>query len=278
LNGSGSAPLSRSVCLRFRGYTRFCMADYKNLFRKASLTLVDGLLFALCAAALAYLSVPPLAKLGAAVGNKVDTGGDIRVVGVVVFVGILFLGVVAVLFATFATGCLVFAILPNRLRLFTRIGLLVVFLPVFIETARRGPRGYLDWLINPSMRQNEAKQKAKSELERKLKASEALSVEQEADGIKITNNTDQLARVQVAFIRRADHSIYLCYPGQSATFPPTRSDEEMNLAPRETRLFLLSEAHANTGSNRECGFDDYAVWGWDEKNVPLFLSQKAHLF
>jgi hypothetical protein len=52
----------------------------------------------------------------------------------------------------------------------------------------------------------------------------------------------------------------------------------MNLAPRETRLFLFSEAHANTGSSHECGFDDYAVWGWDEKSVPLFLSQKAHLF
>jgi hypothetical protein len=254
------------------------MADYKNLFRKASLTLVDGLLLILCAAALAYLSVSPLAKLGAAVGNKVDTGGDIRVVGVVVFLSILFLGVVAVLFATFATGCLIFAILPTRARLITRIGLMVVFLPVFIETARRGPRGYLDWLINPSIRQNEAKQKAKRELERKLKASETLSMEREADGIKITNNTDQLARVQVTFIRGANDSIYLCYPGQSATFPPAPSDEEMNLAPRETRLFLLSEAHTNTGSNRECGFDDYAVWGWDGKNVPVFLSEKAHLF
>jgi len=34
------------------------MANYKNLFRKASLTLVDGLLLVLCAASLAYLSVP----------------------------------------------------------------------------------------------------------------------------------------------------------------------------------------------------------------------------
>lgn len=266
------------MCLRFRGYTRFCMADFKKLFRKASLTLVDGLLLVLCAAALGYLSVAPLARLGAAVGNKVDTGGDIRVLGVIIFLGILFLGVVAVFCTTFATGCLLFAILPNRVRLFTRIGLLVVFLPVFIQTARRGPHGYLDWLIDPSIRQNEAKQKAKSQLERKLKASEALRVEQETDGIKITNNTDQLARVQVAFIRRADHSIYLCYPGQSATFPPALSDEEMNLAARETRVFLLSEAHGNSGSNRECGFDDYGVWGWDEKGVPLFLSQKAHLF
>jgi hypothetical protein len=254
------------------------MADFKKLFRKASLTLVDGLLLVLCAAALGYLSVAPLARLGAAVGNKVDTGGDIRVLGVIIFLGILFLGVVAVFCTTFATGCLLFAILPNRVRLIARIGLLVVFLPVFIQTARRGPRGYLDWLIDPSIRQNEAKQKAKRELERKLKASEALRVEQDADGIKITNNTDQLARVQVTFIRRADHSIYLCYPGQSATFPPALSDEEMNLAARETRVFLFSEAHANSGSNRECGFDDYGVWGWDEKGVPLFLSQNAHLF
>src|ERR1700731_2272667 len=34
------------------------MANYKNLFRKASLTLVDGLLLVLCAASLANLSVP----------------------------------------------------------------------------------------------------------------------------------------------------------------------------------------------------------------------------
>jgi hypothetical protein len=254
------------------------MANFTNLFRKASLSLVDGLLLVLCAASLAYLSVPSLAKLGGALGNAVDTHGDIRVVGVVVFVGILFLGVVVVFCATFVAGGLTFAILSNRARLFTRIGLMVVFLPAFIQTARRGPRGYLDWLINPSIRQNEAKQKAKGELERKLKASEALSVEREPDGIKITNNMDQLARVQVTFIRRANDSIYLCYPGQSATFPPSPSDEQMNLAPREARLFPFSEAHANSGSRRECGFDDYAVWGWDEKSVPLFLSKKAHLF
>ena len=193
------------------------MANYKNLFRKASLTLLDGLLLVLCAASLAYLSVPSLAKLGTEMGNAVDTHGDIRVVGVVVFVGILFLRVVAVFFTTF-TGCLIFAMLPNRARLVTRIGLMVVFLPAFIETARRGPRGYLDWLIDPSVLQNEAKQKAKGELERKLKASEALSVEREPDGIKISNNTDQLARVQVTFVRRSKDSIYLCYPGQSATF------------------------------------------------------------
>jgi hypothetical protein len=254
------------------------MADFKDLFRKASLTLVDGLLLVLCAASLAYLSVPLLAKWGVALGNKVDTSGDIRVVGVVVFLGILFLGVVAVFCAALVAGCLLLAVLPNSARLIARIGLLVVFLPVFIQTARRGPRGYFNWLINPSIRQNEARQKTKRELEGKLKASEALSVEREPDGIRITNNTDQLARVQVTFIRRTNDAIYNCYPGQSATFPPSPSDEQMNLAPRETRLFLFGAARGNSSSNRECGFDDYAVWGWDEKGVPLFLSGKAHLF
>ncbi|HEY6268390.1 MAG TPA: hypothetical protein VIX11_08845 [Candidatus Acidoferrum sp.] len=254
------------------------MADFKHLFRKASLTLIDGLLLFLCAASVAYLSVPPLAKLGVGLGNKVDTSGDIRVLGVVVFLGILFLGVVAVFCAALVAGCFILAVLPNSTRLFARIGLLVVLLPVFIQTTRRGPRGYLDWLINPSIRQNEARQKTKQESERKLKASEALSVEREPDGIQITNNTDQLARVQVTFIRRTKDAIYNCYPGQSATFPPSPSDEQMNLAPRETRVYLFGEARANTSLNRECGFDDYAVWGWDEKSVPLFLSEKAHLF
>jgi hypothetical protein len=264
--------------LSLRGYTGFCMADFKNLFKKASLTVVDGLLLVLCAASVSYLSVPLLAKWGVAVGNKVDTSGDIRVVGVVVFLGILFLGVVAMFCAALVAGCLLLAALPNSARLFARIGLLVVLLPLFIQTARKGPRGYLDWLIDPSIRQNEAKQQTKRELERKLKASEALTVEREPDGIQITNNTNQLARVQVKFTRRTKDAIYNCYPGQSATFPPSLSDEQMNLAPRETRLFRFSEAHENTGSNRECGFDDYAVWGWDERSVPLFLSEKAHLF
>jgi len=89
------------------------MANFNTLFRKASLTLVDGLLLVLCAASLAYLSLPFLAKSGVALGNAVDTGGDIRVVGVVVFLGILFLGVMAVFFATFISGCLIFVILPN---------------------------------------------------------------------------------------------------------------------------------------------------------------------
>jgi hypothetical protein len=254
------------------------MADLKMLFKKASLTLVDGLLLMLCAAALAYLSVPLFAKWGAALGNAVEPRGDIRVLGVIVFLGILFLGVVAVFCATFVAGGVLLVMLPKNARLFTRLALLVFFVPVFMQTAKRGPRGYLYWLIDPSVRQNEAKQKAKNDLERKLKTSGALSVEREPDGIRISNNTDQLARVQVAFTRRADRQIYSCYPGQSATFPPALSDEQMNLPPRETRLFLASEAHANTGSNRECGFDDYAVWAWDEKSLPLFLSEKANLF
>jgi len=115
------------------------MADFKHLFRKASLTLIDGLLLFLCAASVTYLSVPSLAKFGVGLGNKVDTSGDIRVLGVVVFLGILFLGVVAVFCAAVVAGCFILAVLPNSARLFARIGLLVVLLPVFIQTARERP-------------------------------------------------------------------------------------------------------------------------------------------
>jgi hypothetical protein len=87
-----------------------------------------------------------------------------------------------------------------------------------------------------------------------------------------------MVRLQVAFITRLNESNYQGYPGQSATFPPSPTDAEMNLPSQETRLFLFSEARTNTGSHRQCGFDDYAVWGWDEKGVPMFLGQKAHLF
>src|SRR4029077_17088561 len=45
--------------------------------------------------------------------------------------------------------------------------------------------------------------------------------------------------------------------------------------PRERADFRTT-----TGSRNECGFDDYAVWGWDQKSVPsvpMFLSHKAYL-
>jgi hypothetical protein len=256
------------------------MADVKTLFRRASLTLVDGLLLALCAAALTYLSLPLIVKVSTALGQAAEPnkGADIQIVSVVVFLGVFLFGILAVFCASLVVGCVIFALLPSRARLFTRIGLLVVFLPVFMQTASRGPQGYFDWLINPSVRQNEAKQKAKNELERKLHASGALTVEEKPDGVKITNNTDQLARVQVTFTRRVNNEIILCYPGESASFPPSPSDEEMNLPPRESRQFLFTTARTSTGSSRECGFDGYAVWGWDGKSVPIYLSQKANLF
>jgi hypothetical protein len=256
------------------------MANLSDLFKKASLTLVDVFLLVLCAVSLAYLCVPSLAKLGVVMGNAVEPNkhADIQIVGVIVFLGVFLVGVLAVFCAAFAAGSLILAMVPNSARLFVRIGLVVVLLPVFIQTARRGPHGYFDWLINPSIRENETKQESKTELNRKLKESQALSVKRQPDGIKIINNTDQLVRVQVAFISRSNDPIYQCYPGQSATLPPSPSDEEMNLPSREARLFLFGEAHTGTGSQRLCGFDDYAVWGWDEKGVPVFLSQKAHLY
>jgi hypothetical protein len=275
LIGIGQLPVAE-----FSSAESYGMVNFKNLYKKASLTLVDGLLLSLCAAALTYTSVPLLVKLSTLLGDAAEPNKhtDIQVVGVVVFLGVLFLGVLTVFCASFILGCLVFAMVSGRARLVARIGIVVIFLPVFIQTARRGPRGYFDWLINPSIRENEAKQKAKSQLERNLKASGALTVEREPDGLQLTNNTDQLIRVQIMFITRSEHNIYQCYPGQSASFPPAPSDEEMNMPARATRLFLLSEARTNTGSHRECGFDDYAVWGWDEKGVPVYLSQKGHLF
>jgi hypothetical protein len=155
---------------------------------------------------------------------------DIQVVGVFVFLAILRVGIVGVLFVI---GRLIFATLSQRARQFIRIGLIVLFLPVFMEAAKRGPRAYFHYLVDPSVRRNEAKQKAKSELEFEFRKSAALSVEKQPDGIKIMNNTDQIRRVQVTFSRRVSENIYTCYAGDSMTFPPAPSDEKMNLPPRE---------------------------------------------
>jgi hypothetical protein len=218
--------------------------------------------------------------LSLAIGNAAEPNphADIQAVGVLVFLGVMLFGVSAVLCAGFVTPYILLAKLTSRARLFARIGLIVVFLPVFLGIAQRGPRGYFDWLVIPSIREHEAKQEGKDALERRLKASGALSVKLETEGIKIINRSDQLVRVQVAFITKSSGTIQKCYPGQSATLPPAPSDEEMNLPPREARLYPFTEAHTGTGSRRECGFEDYAVWGWDEKGVPVFLSEKAHLY
>jgi hypothetical protein len=256
------------------------MAELKSQFRKEPLTLADLLLLALCAAAIAYFSAPLIVKLSLALGEAAEPNkhADIQVVGVVVFLALLLVGIVGVFYASFVIGRLLFATLSHRARQFVRIGLIVLFLPVFIEAAKRGPQAYFHYLIDPSVRRNESKHKAKSGLELELRKSAALSVEKQPGGIKITNNIDQIVRVQVTFDRRVNQNIYTCYAGDSMTFPPDPSDEKMNLPPRESRLFLFADFHTTTGSHDECGFDDYAVWGWDEKSIPVFLSQKAHLF
>jgi len=41
--------------------------------------------------------------------------------------------------------------------------------------------------------------------------------------------------------------------------------------PRERADF-----HTTTSSRNECGFDDYAVWGWDEKSIPMFSEMLGH--
>lgn len=256
------------------------MAALQTRFTKPPLVLVDGLLIALCAAAITYFFAPLIVKVSLALSKWAEPNkhNDIQVIGAIVFlVGCLF-GIVGVFYVSFVIGRLLLAVSSERNRQFTRIALLILFIPAFIEAAKRGPRAYFYYLVDPSVRQNEAKQKAKTELERYLKNSEALSVQRQPDGIRITNNTDQLVRVQVTFTRRLNDNIYICYPGDSTTFPPSPFDEKMNLPPHESRLFLLADSHTNTGSQRDCGFEDYAVWGWDEKSTLMFLSQAAHLF
>jgi len=135
-----------------------------------------------------------LAKLGTEMGNAVDTHGDIRVVGVVVFVASCSWEC-GVFFTTFVTGCLIFAMLPNRARLVTRIGLMVVFCRLSLRTAKEVAGTSI------AHRSVRSAKRGKTEGEGGIgsaswKASEALSVEREPDGIKISNNTDQLARVQ----------------------------------------------------------------------------------
>jgi hypothetical protein len=197
------------------------MAELRTLFRNASLTLVDVLLVAYSAAALAYLSVPLRRKLSTALGPAVEPNKrrDIQAVAAIVFLGVFLFTISAVFCASILAGCLVFARLPSRARWFTRIGLIVLLMPVFVPIAKSGPRGYFNWATNPSIRDNQANQKSKSELQRTLKESAALSVERQSDGIRIANHTDPLVRLQVAFIPRLNESSYQCYPGRSLTFP-----------------------------------------------------------
>lgn len=155
------------------------MADLKSLFRNASLTHVDVLLLAFSAARVAYLSVPLLIKLSTALGNAVEPNkhADIQAVGPSFSLEYFYSQFWRFFCASLIIGYFILARLPSRVRLFTRVGLMLVLLPVFIPMAKRGPRGYFDWLTNPSIRENEAKQKSKKKLQRKLKESGARRIE-----------------------------------------------------------------------------------------------------
>lgn len=255
------------------------MANFKSLFKKASLTLADGLLLVLGAASLTYFSLPFIHDLMAAVTPH--ESGDIKIVGVLVLLVIAPLTTCFVFFSFFAAGCLILALLPGRSRLYAPAGMMLLLSPVAVNIVRIGPREVLRVglyrLAEPRHLEIEAANKAKMDLQRRLRASGALSVEREADGIRVTNNTDQLVRVQVNFRDWSGKHYGSCFPGQSATFPPAESDTEMNLPAKEVRLFPLSEAHTSDslGSVHNCGFDDYAVWGWNENGIPVFLSAKA---
>jgi hypothetical protein len=153
----------------------------------------------------------------------------------------------------------------------------LLLLPVFFEAVRADPQAYLGRLMNPAVRESQERQRAKSELQRRLKASGVLSVQRETDGLRVSNHSDQLVRVQVEFISRSGEYIVQCSPSQSGTFPPSPTDEQMNLPAGETRLYLFSDARPIVGTLLPCGFEDYRVSGWDEKGVPVYLSEKAFL-
>jgi hypothetical protein len=255
------------------------MGYLKNLFEKASLTLVDGLLMVLCAASLTYFSLPLIHDLIVAVTPH--ESGDIRIFSVLVFLIIAPLASCLVFVGSFVVGCLTLALLPSRSRPFAPLGMILLLSPVAVQLFRAGPREFVRVgfyrLAEPRHLEIEAGNNAKLALQRHLRASTALSVEREADGVRVTNNTDQLVRVQVNFRDLSGKHFGSCFPGQSTTFPPSASDPEMNLAAKEVRLFPFSEAHTpdSMGSVHNCGFDAFAVWGWNEDGIPVFLSEKA---
>jgi hypothetical protein len=255
------------------------MANLANLFKKASLTLVDGLLLLLCAASLTYFSLPLVHDL--IVVATPHESGDIKIFSVLVlFIGVP-LAICVIFFGSFAVGCLVLALLPGRGRLFTRAGMFLLLSPAAVQLFQAGPREFLRVglyrLANPEHLEIEARNNQKMKLQRQLRASGVLSVEREADGVRVTNNTDQLVRVQVNFRDSSGKHYASCFAGRSTTFPPDPSDSEMNLSAKEVRLFPFSEAHTpdSLGSGHNCGFDGYAVWGWNENGGPVFLSERA---
>lgn len=184
--------------------------------------------------------------------------GDIKIIGILVFRGVgSFLVLMTLL------GSLIFRCMPSRIRLLARLTLAVVLLPILMGIFRSGPRQYFHLLIHPEVRASQEKYKASEELQKRLKVSRVLAIAQEDHGIKIANTTDQIIRVQVAFLYRVNREVHYCYPRDHARL----SDPEMTLAPQEIRVFLAGE----------CKFEDYAVWGRDLKGVPIFLSANAWL-
>lgn len=240
------------------------MPELKDLVTKGSLTVIDGLLLVVASLALTYLSLPLIYKFVLLVVSFLPPeGGDIKIIGILVFLGVGSFLVLMTLLGSIALGFLIFRFMPSRIRLLARLTLAVVLLPILMGSFRSGPRQYFYLLMHPEVRASQEKYKASEELQKRLKFSRVLAIAQEDHGIKIANTTDQIIRVQVAFLYRVNREVHYCYPREYARL----SDPEMTLAPQEIRVFLAGE----------CKFEDYAVWGRDLKGVPIFLSANAWL-
>jgi hypothetical protein len=253
------------------------MANQKGLLGKYGLTILDVLLLALLSGALTYLSLPWLVKVSMAISKSLEPnpGADIQPIGVFSFFLAMIWGGTIIFFVYFVLAWYALGKLPDRGKLFARLGIVMLFMPILIQAAMRGPREYFYRLVNPASREARERLEAKRELERRLRASGVLSVQREIDGIRVSNNSDQPVRVQVEFISRSGQYIVECSPSQSGAFPPSPSDEEMNLSAREAHLYRFSDARPIAGTLLSCGFEDYWVWGWDEKGAPVYLSEKA---
>jgi len=239
------------------------MPDFKNLLRKGSLSLLDGLLLTVASAALTYLSLPFIHKFLLLLVSMLHESGDIRPLGFFVYGGVGLLLVCLTFLGAWAVGFLVFGFVSERLRVVCRVTLCILLVPIFAGILRLGPDQYFHLLVHPEIRASHEKYKAAQRLQQELKASRALTIERETNGIAVTNATDQVIRLQVAFIAKADRASHYCYPSEYQD----SNSSALSLAPHEYRLF----------SAGECQFDDYAVWARDEKGTFIYLSANAFL-
>lgn len=89
----------------------------------------------------------------------------------------------------------------------------------------------------------------------------AITVESEAEALKVTNNTDQILTIRVAYLVADGKGATYCYPN------PTYADgqQDPRLLPKETRTFPAGKC----GNN----FNDFVIWAWDAKKKLVYTNK-----